>query len=191
MHFRPVRKLSSVAATFLRRNHETNQLVLPTLEGSTRTIKLDVDQQITVGCIGPDNFLLVITGTQLNAAICSSTGSTLLIRSTGEELSYKQLGCKVQNKDTLLEQGTCANGPGTNIRIGWTLDTTFVPLYEQYHDKNLALNYYSTHTVYGRNTAADDKGNDRPYPFLQDNYYPGIKLSSILLKLLLIFFFSN
>ena len=152
---------------------ETSQIVLPVLEGSTRIINLDVGQQVTVACVGPDNYLLN-TAIQFNPAICSSTGSTLLLRSTGEELSYDQLGCLVQNKDILVEEGTCANGPGTNIRVGWNFDGTFVPLFDMCHDEKLELNYYSTNPVFGKSAAADDKDNDRPYPFLQEEYYPGI-----------------
>lgn len=148
---------------------ETNQIILPVLEASVRTINLAMGQQVTIGCIGQGNVMLA-TGLQLNPATCTAQ-STLLLRS-GEELSYNQLGCQKQNKETLVENGACANGPGTTIRVGWTVGQDFVPLFEQCHDEVKALNYFSTNTVFGKSAAADDKANDRP-SFSQDVYFPG------------------
>lgn len=149
---------------------------MPILEGSTRVINLDLGQEVTIGCIGFNNTLNV-TQVQLNLAVCTAQ-NTLQLRSNGAEYTYNQLGCITQNLDTLREVGTCANGEGTTIRVGWEAGPDYIPLFDQCHDKVKALNYFSTDNIHGKSAAADDKANDRPYYFSQAGYYPGLLLPS-------------
>ncbi len=109
--------------------------------GSSRVITLNTDDKVAVGCLGPGNYIRA-TGMQLAPATCTATSKLLLV--DGQELSYSQLGCLSQNKEILLENGTCANGPGTVIRIGWQAGPEFIPLYDTCHDKAAAANYFST-----------------------------------------------
>ena len=46
------------------------------------------------------------------------------------------------------------------------------------HDKIKFLNYFSTNTIIGKSAAADDKVNDRPYPFNQAGYFPGLDVNT-------------
>lgn len=157
--------------------NDQDEIILPVLENGARMINLDVGQSVTVGCVGTNNSVvnsLLITGQQLNPATCTANSNLLI---NGVELSYSELGCSVQNIETLLEDGTCANGQGTNIRIGWTTDR-FIPLFDMCHDKAKFLNYYSTNTIIGKSAAADDKLNDRPYPFNQAGYFPGLDVNT-------------
>lgn len=151
------------------------KIVLPVIEGTARIINLSEGQQVTVSCLGTGNSLLA-TGLQLNAATC--TASSNLQLADGTEFSYDQLGCFKQNDETLVEQGTCANGPGTFIRNGWQYGADFIPLFDMCHDEVLALNYYSIDTVYGRSANADDKANERP-SFSQSVYYPGLSVNTL------------
>ena len=147
------------------------KIILPVLEGSARIINLDLDQQVTIGCIGFNN-TLEATQVQLNPAVCTAR-NTLQLRSSGEEYTYQELGCITQNLETLQEVGTCANGQGTTIRVGWQAGPDYILLFDQCHDKVRALNYFSTDYIFGKSAAADDKANDRPYYFSQADYYPG------------------
>ena len=142
--------------------------------GSSRTITLNTDDKVAVGCLGPGNYIKA-TGMQLAPATCTSTSKLLLV--DGQELSYSQLGCLGQNKEILLENGTCANGPGTVIRMGWQAGPEFIPLYDTCHDKVAAANYFSTHIIHGKSAAADDTSNERP-SFSQGGYYPGIDVNT-------------
>ena len=156
---------------------DQNEIILPVFENGTRFIYLDVGQQVTVGCLGTNNSVvngLLISGEQINPATCTANSNLLL---NGVEWTYSQLGCSVQNIQTLLVDGTCANGPGTNIRIGWTTDR-FIPLFDMCHDEVKYLNYFSTNAIIGKSAAADDKANDRPYPFAQVQFFPGLDVNN-------------
>lgn len=137
-------------------------------------INLNEGQEVTISCLGNGNYLLA-TGLQLNPATC--TASTLQL-ADGTVFTYDQLGCLNQNKEILVEEGTCANGPGTNIKAGWQFGSEFIPLYNMCHDETLALNYFSTNTVYGASANADDKGNDRP-SFSQAGFFPGLSVNTL------------
>lgn len=154
---------------------ENKKIVLPVIEGTARIINLNEGQQVTVSCLGVGN-LLNATGLQLNPATC--VASSNLQFADGTEFSYDELTCLIQNHEVLVEQGTCANGPGTFIRNGWEFGADFIPLFDMCHDEALALNYYAIDTVYGRSANADDKTNDRPYYFSQDVYFPGISVNT-------------
>jgi hypothetical protein len=130
-----------------------NNIILPVMVGSSRTITLNTDDKVAVGCLGPGNYIKA-TGMQLAPATCTSTSKLLLV--DGQELSYSQLGCLSQNKEILLENGTCANGPGTVIRMGWKAGPEFIPLYDTCHDKVAAANYFSTHIIHGKSAMAPD-----------------------------------
>ena len=159
---------------------ENNNIIYPTLHGKTRIITLSVDERITVGCLGNRNDkpsssnILKVTGQQMNAAYCS-TNSTLIVNEL--ELTYSQLGCANQNKEILKEDGTCADGRGTLVRVGWQIGTDFSPLYDMCHDKSTTANYFSTHHIIGRSVDADDKANTRP-SFRQAGYYPGLDVNA-------------
>lgn len=150
-----------------------HEIILPVMVGSSRVITLDQDQQFAVGCLGTGNYIKA-TGTQLAPATCLST-STLEV--DGVQLSFSQLGCLSQNKEVLIENGTCANGLGTVIRIGWQAGPEFIPLYDTCHDKVAAANYYSTSFIHGKSAAADDSSNERP-SFSQGGYFPGIDVNT-------------
>lgn len=158
--------------------NENLKIVLPVIEGTARIINLNEGQQVTVSCLGTGDYgnLLNATGLQLNPAIC--VASSNLQFADGTEFSYDELSCLIQNHEILVEQGTCANGPGTFIRNGWEFGASFIPLFDMCHDESLALNYYSINTVYGRSANADDKTNDRPYYFSQDVYFPGLSVNT-------------
>lgn len=151
------------------------KIVLPVLEAGSRTINLAEGQEVIISCLGNGN-LLQATGSQLNPATCTAT-STLQL-SDGTEFTYDQLGCQSQNEEILVEEGTCAGGPGTNIKNGWQFGNDFIPLFNMCHDEALALNYFSTNTVYGKSANADDKGNDRP-SFSQGGYFPGLSVNTL------------
>lgn len=151
-----------------------NKIVLPVIEGTARIINLAEGQQVTISCLGTGNYMTATTS-QLNPASC--TASSTLQLADGTQFTYDQLGCLFQNKEVLVEQGTCANGPGTFIRNGWNFGTEFIPLFDMCHDEVLALNYYTINTVFGRSANADDKTNSRP-SFSQDVYYPGISVNT-------------
>lgn len=142
--------------------------------GSSRVITLNTDDKVAVGCLGTGNYIQT-TGMQLAPATCLSTSKLLLV--DGRELSYSQLGCLKQNKEILLENGTCANGLGTVIRIGWQAGPEFIPLYDTCHDKVAAANYFSTSFIHGKSAAADDSSNERP-SFSQGGYFPGIDVNN-------------
>jgi hypothetical protein len=145
------------------------------MEGTARIINLSQGQQVTISCLGAGNYMKA-NGLQLNPATCA--GSSNLQLADGTQYSYSQTGCFKQNKEVLIEQGTCANGPGTFIRNGWQFGADFIPLFDMCHDKNLALNYYTINTVYGRSANADDKANSRP-SFSQSSYYPGLSVNTL------------
>ena len=149
-------------------------IVLPEMVGSSRVITLDVDQQVAVGCLGNGNYIRA-TGMQLAPATCLSTSNLLV---DGVEMTYAQLGCFIQNKEVLVENGTCANGIGTVIRIGWQAGPEFIPLYDICHDKVAAANYVSTNYLRGKTAAADDSANERP-SFSQDVYYSGLDVNTL------------
>ncbi len=154
---------------------ENMKIVLPVLEGTARIINLSEGQQVTIGCLGAGNYMLA-TGLGLNSATCAANSNLQL--ADGTEYSYDGIGCVKQNDEVLIEQGTCANGPGTFIRNGWQFGADFIPLFDMCHDKNLALNYYSIDTVYGRSVNADDKTNTGP-TFSQSSYYPGLSVNTL------------
>lgn len=141
--------------------------------GSSRVITLDLDQEVTIACVGTGNYIRSF-GTQLAAASCQSTSKLLV---NGAEYTYAQIGCLSQNKEVLIENGTCANGPGTNIRVGWQAGPDFIPLYDLCHDQVAETNYVSTSYIFGKSAAADDKSNERP-SFSQGGYYPGIDVNT-------------
>ena len=101
-----------------------------------------------------------------------------MLDSDGIEYSYSALGCTLRVKDAIIENGTCSNGDGTLLRIGWQSDQYFIPLYDSCHDKNLALNYFTTNVIIGKSADADDKGHDRP-TFSQADYYPGLAVNTL------------
>ena len=148
---------------------------MPVLEGTARIINLSEGQQVTISCLGTGNYMQA-TSLQLNPATCVA-GSNLQL-ADGTQYFYSQIGCLKQNKEVLIEQGTCANGPGTFIRNGWQFGADFISLFDMCHDKNLALNYYTINTVYGRSANADDKANSRP-SFSQSVYYPGLSVNTL------------
>jgi hypothetical protein len=158
---------------------ENNNIIQPVLQGRSRIITLGIDEQITIGCLGirhdklASNNTLKVTGRQLNEAVCT-INSTLRVNQA--ELSYSQLGCTNQNKEILREDGPCADGRGILVRVGWNVDSHFIPLYETCHDKIGLINYYSTHNIIGRSVDADDKSNTRP-SFRQSGYYPGLDVN--------------
>lgn len=137
-------------------------------------INLEVDQQFSVGCLGAGNYIK-LTGMQLAPAFCSSAG-TLVV--DGVESTFNQLGCLKQNKEVLIEEGTCANGLGTLIKIGWQAGPTFIPLYDTCHDLVAEANYFSTHYLHGKSVAADDTSNERP-SFSQGGYFPGLDVNDL------------
>lgn len=150
---------------------ENGQLVHPILLGRSRVITLSTEEKVTVACLGrTNNSLTTLVGKQLAVATCVQNTSLLL--EDGIKLPYSQLGCTNQNKEVLVEAGTCAKDLGTLVRIGWQAGDDFIPLYEACHDKGSGVNYYSTNTIVGRSTDADDKANTRP-SFRQAGYYPG------------------
>jgi hypothetical protein len=159
---------------------ENNNIIQPILHGKTRIITLNVDEQITVGCLGNrhdkpmSNNTLKATGQQLNGAICT-INSTLRVNEA--ELSYSQLGCTNQNKEILKEEGTCADGRGVLVRVGWNLDSNFIPLYDTCHDRITLGTFYSAHNIIGRSVDADDKSNTRP-SFREAGYYPGLDVNA-------------
>lgn len=148
-------------------------VILPKMVGSSRVITLDLDQEVTIGCVGDGNYIKN-TGMQLSPAICLSSSNLLV---DGVELPYSQTGCLKQNKEVLIENGTCANGFGTVIRIGWQAGPDFIPLYDTCHDKVAASNYFSTSFIYGSSAAADDSSNERP-SFSQGGYFPGLDVNT-------------
>lgn len=90
-----------------------------------------------------------------------------------------ELGCVRQNVEVLVEDGTtCANGPGTVVKIGFQAGSTFIPLYESCHDKVLASNYFTTNYIVGNSADADDKANTGP-TFKQGGYYPGLDVNTL------------
>lgn len=111
---------------------------------------------------------------QINQAFCTANST---LRFNQMELAYSQLGCANQNKEVLKEDGSCANGRGIQISIGWNLGSHFIRLYDTCHDKIASMNYYSTHTIIGRSVDADDKSNKRP-SFRQAGYYPGVDVNA-------------
>lgn len=141
---------------------------------------MNVDEQITVGCLGNrhdkpmSNNTLKATGQQFNGAICT-INSTLRVNEA--ELSYSQLGCTNQNKEILKEEGTCAGGRGVLVRVGWNLDSNFIPLYDTCHDRITLGTFYSAHNIIGRSVDADDKSNTRP-SFREAGYYPGLDVNA-------------
>jgi hypothetical protein len=154
---------------------ENKKIILPVIEGTSRIINLSEGQQVTISCLGTGN-VMQATNLQLNPATC--TASSNLQLADGTVYSYAQTGCLKQNKEVLIEQGTCANGPGTFIRNGWQFGADFIPLFDMCHDENLALNYYTIDTVFGRSANADDKENSRP-SFRQSTYYPGLSVDTL------------
>ena len=158
---------------------ENERIILPVIEGSARILNVNEGQRVTISCLGELNITnaLEATGLQLNPTICTAS-SNFQLEAGGSELTYSQLGCVTQNHEILVENGTCANGPGSLIRNGWEFGTDFIPLFDMCHDKTLALNYYSINTVYGRSANADDKTNDRPYYFSQADYFPGLSVNT-------------
>lgn len=159
---------------------ENNNIIQPTLYGKTRIITLNVNEKISIGCLSKDNSnVLKITKRPVNEAYCKRN-ATLLVDQT--ELTYSQLGCTNQNKEILeeVEGVDCANnGRGTLVRVGWQLNSDFIPLYEMCHDKVTTVNYFSTHVIIGRSVDADDKANTRP-SFRQAGYYPGLDVNDAL-----------
>lgn len=159
---------------------EDNNIIQPVLQGKSRIISLNVDEQVTVGCLGirhdkpSATNVLQATGMQVNRASCTANST---LRFDRIELPYSQLGCANQNKEILKEDGVCANGRGVQIRIGWNFGSDFIPLYDTCHDKITTTNYFSTHTIIGRSVDADDKSNTRP-SFRQAGYYPGVDVNA-------------
>lgn len=113
-----------------------------------------------VACVGASNSVQ-ITGQPTNEAVCTSNAK-LSINSV--EYTYSQLGCVKQNKETLLETGTCGSADqGVQITAGWQVDADlFIEEYGMCHNVQGAFNYYSTNTIDGLSVEADDKTNGRP-----------------------------
>ncbi|KAI9550132.1 hypothetical protein GHT06_020089 [Daphnia sinensis] len=159
---------------------ENNNIIQPVLQGKSRIISLNVDEKVTVGCLGVRHDkpfatnVLNATGLQINQASCTANST---LRFDQIELPYSQLGCVNQNKEILKEDGLCANGRGVQIRIGWNVGSDFIPLYDTCHDKATSTNYFSTHNIIGRSVDADDKSNTRP-SFRQAGYYPGVDVNA-------------
>lgn len=149
---------------------------MPVMEGTARVISLAKSQRVTVSCLGTGNGMKV-TGLQQNPMTCTSNSKLQLIN--GTELPYASLGCLRVNREILVEKPkSCANGLGTLIRNGYPFGNQFISLYDMCHDKDLAMNYYSVDTVYGRSANAADKKSRRP-PFSQDIYYPGLNVNQL------------
>ena len=134
-------------------------VILPELVGNSRVISLDLNQEVIIGCVGPSNSIRV-TGNQLANAVCLSNSNLLVDGSA--EYTFGQLGCLTQNKEILVENGTCGdNLYGTTIKIGWQAGPDFIPLYDTCHDQTAELNYSSINYIYGSSAAAADKSNIR------------------------------
>lgn len=149
---------------------ESGQLIHPILQGKSRVITLNSEEKVTVACLGRSNNFTAIASNQLVAASCVRNASLLL--DSGQELTYSQLGCSIQNKEALIEEGTCAQS-GTLIKVGWQVNETFISLFDSCHDKKQGVNYFAVNTIIGQSTDADDKANTRPL-FRQAGYFPGV-----------------
>ena len=113
------------------------------LKHQTRVIKLKDNQSVSVVC---KRNSLKATGSQYNAATCSS-GSNLKVGS--QTLSYSELGCKSQPKESFVESGTCGIG-GSQIEIGWQVsEEQFFNLITICHVKSQANTLYAIDTIYG------------------------------------------
>lgn len=149
--------------------NEAGNLIHPVLLGKSPVIALTAEERVTVACVGKNNSITPLSGGQLASATCLRNVSLLF--DDGPELEYSQLGCSTQNREILIEDGTCAN-TGTLIKVGWQANN-FVPLYDSCHEKKSGTTLYSFNPILGRSSDADDKTNKRP-SFRQANYFPGV-----------------
>jgi hypothetical protein len=154
------------------------QVIHPVLVGEKRIIKLSVGQRVTAACQGHNN-ILVKTEKQFNSACCCHASPTLQISvgNSTASLTYNELGCKSQPKESFIGSGTCGGGVGSNIRIGWQLsDGVFIDLYSVCYDKTNANTLYSVNTIRGASVLADDESNKRP-SFRESGFYPGMDVN--------------
>ena len=86
---------------------------------------------------------------------------------------------RIWKEASLIENGTCANETGTLILIGTRIGKNFTLLYETCHDKNKALNLYTTHRLSGQALLSFDKSHKRPANFSQGNYFPGLNVHNL------------
>lgn len=149
---------------------------MPVMQGTARVISLAEGERVTVSCFGTGN-VMKATNLGQNPMTCNSNSNLLL--TNGTELPYAALGCKKVNSEILVEKPrSCANGKGALIKTGYQFGDQFISLYDMCHDKDLALNYYSNNTVYGRSANAGDRKSQRP-TFSQDGYYPGLNVNQL------------
>lgn len=153
----------------------TMQLIHPVLVDEKRIIRLTTGQRVTAACHGQNNLLLK-TEKQFNSACCCIASPKLQINDT-ISLSYNELGCKSQPKESFIGSGTCGGGSGSMIRIGWQLSGgAFIDLYSVCHDKSNSNTLYSVNTIRGASVLADDESNKRP-SFRESGFYPGLDVN--------------
>lgn len=126
-----------------------------------------------MACEGTGN-VLSATGVQFNTATCAASGSNLQVGS--QNLAYSSLGCSAAVKETIKETGTCGTG-GTQIEIGWTVNTAFINQMTICHVESNDNTLYAVDTIYGANIAADDKDNARP-SFRKGSYFVGVDVDT-------------
>ncbi len=149
---------------------------MPVMQGTARVISLAEGQRVTVSCFGNGN-VMKATNLAQNPMTCTSNSNLQLIN--GTELPYAALGCLKANSEILVEKPrSCANGMGALIKTGYQFNNQFISLYDMCHDKDLALNYYSIDTVYGRSANAGERKSKRP-SFSQDVYYTGLNVNQL------------
>nr|CAH0105949.1 unnamed protein product [Daphnia galeata] len=139
-----------------------NNIILPVMVGSSRTITLNTDDKVAVGCLGPGT-----TSKPQNAA--GSCPHVLPHRNcfwwTAKSCPTLSAGCLSQNNEILLE---------TALAL---MDRAPSSEWDGKRDRMAAANYFSTHIIHGKSAAADDSSNERP-SFSQGGYYPGIDVNT-------------
>lgn len=116
------------------------------------------------------------TGVQVNKATCKS--NKLKLETKNSDLKFLNLGCVVNNKEIILENGTCANGLGTVIQVGYLAGPHFISLFESCFDNVNASVYYSVNRLTGKSLAARYKSTARPF-FSQAGYFPGVDVNRV------------
>lgn len=110
-----------------------------------------MNQVFYIACLGTEMNALKLTGRQLNRAKCAGNDKIRIDGRDDDMIFFRSsLGCTASNKETIRNNGPCANGLGTLNQVGYSTGEHFIWLYESCFDRANYSALYSKNEIAGQ-----------------------------------------
>lgn len=120
-------------------------------------LSLNAGQSILLACPGNSNYLQILGSGQREATASCSDGKTFTVN--GVSRTFSQLSCQQSPNEEDRQSGSC--NKGTLYKIGFSVSTGFVEVYEVCHDASQHHTIW-TKFLLTRDAAGFQTGIDRP-----------------------------